>query len=94
MPGLKVPHHGMEGEPRRSPRVATVPAQNGCQILAAILLHVVVGSVVCVVLGVDVGAVFEEKLDNLLAVLRVFEWVVPGSASDIVADVRAVWVLA
>jgi hypothetical protein len=36
------------------------------------LQHLVDGSAACVVLGVDVGAVFEKKLDDLLAVLRVF----------------------
>ena len=79
---------------RRSRRLAAMPTQNFRQILAAVSQHLVDGSAACVVLGVDVGALFEEKLDDLLAVRRVFEWVVQGSPSDIVADVHAVRVLA
>ena len=71
-----------------------MPAQNGRQILAAILQHLVDGSAACVVPGVDVGAVCEEKLDHLLAVLRVPEWVVQGSASFIVSGIHALWILA
>ena len=49
----------------RSCRVATVPAQNLCQIPAALLQHLVGGSAVFVVLGARVGAVGDEKLDDL-----------------------------
>jgi hypothetical protein len=53
-----------------------VPTQNLRQILAPVLQNLVDGSAAVVVLRVDVGAVFDEKLDDLLAVLRVFVRVV------------------
>ena len=56
---------------RRSRRVAAEPTQNLRQIRAAVLQHLVDRSAAFVVLGVDVGTVFDEKLDDLLAVLRV-----------------------
>jgi hypothetical protein len=56
---------------RRSSRVAAVPTQNLRQIPATVLQHLVGGSAAFVVLSVDVGAVGDEKLDDLGAVLRV-----------------------
>ncbi len=71
-----------------------MPTQNLRQILAAVLQHLVDGSAACVVLGARVGAVCDEKLDDLLAVLRVLVRVVQGSASFIVSDIHALWILA
>ena len=70
-----------------------MPAQNLCQIPAALLQHLVGGSAAFVVLGARVGAVGDEKLDDLGAVLRVPVRVVQGSASVFVSDTHALRIL-
>jgi hypothetical protein len=74
--------------------VAAVSTQNLRQILAAVLQYLVDGSAACVVFGVEVGTVFDEKLDDLLAVLRVLAGIVQGSASVLISDIHALWILA
>lgn len=71
-----------------------MPAQNVRQIPAAVLHHVVAGSAAIVVLGARVGAVFDEQLDDLLAVPRVPVRVVQRSASYIVSDIHVRWIFA
>ncbi len=55
-----------------------MPTQNFRQVPAAVFQHLDDGCEACVVPGVNVGAVFNEKLDHLLAVLRALELVVYG----------------
>src|SRR5262245_42698294 len=77
----------------RSCRGATVPTQYLCQVRAAVLQHLVEGSAAFVVLAARVGTVFDEKLDDLLAVPRVPEWIVQGGQSGIVSGVHALRIL-
>ena len=70
-----------------------MPAQNLRQIPAAVLQHLVGGSAAFVVPGVGVGAVGDEKLDDLGAVLRVPVRVVQRSASVFVSDTHALRIL-
>ena len=68
-------------------------AQNLCQIPAALLQHLVGGSAAFVVLGARIGAVGDEKLDDLGAVLCVPVRLVQGSASIFVSDAHALRIL-